>query len=149
MEDQRFVVRVAVGLALGAALVHVWAMPGHFAEWWGYGAFFLLVAVAQGLYGLALLVRPGRALFFLGIGGNLAVVALYVVTRTVGVPFFGPHAGEVEAVGITDSVATVLEVALVVALGALSRTAWLPKVSSPVGPVWGSGVARVGAVGSG
>ncbi len=149
MGDQRFVVRVAVGLALGAALVHVWAMPGHFAEWWGYGAFFLLVAVAQGLYGLALLVRPGRALFFLGIGGNLAVVALYVVTRTVGVPFFGPHAGEVEAVGITDSVATVLEVALVVALGALSRTAWLPKVSSPVGPVWGSGVARVGAVGSG
>jgi hypothetical protein len=75
MGDQRFVVRVAVGLALGAALVHVWAMPGHFAEWWGYGAFFLLVAVAQGLYGLVLLARPGRALFFLGIGGNLAVVS--------------------------------------------------------------------------
>ena len=149
MKDRRFVVRVAVGLALGAALVHVWAMPGHFAEWWGYGAFFLLVAVAQGLYGLALLARPGRALFFLGIGGNLAVVSLYVVTRTVGVPFFGPHAGEVEAVGLTDSVAAVLEVALVVALGALCWRARLPEVSSPVGPVWGSGAARVGAVGSG
>ena len=149
MKDRRFVVRVAGGLALGAALVHVWAMPGHFAEWWGYGAFFLLVAVAQGLYGLALWVRPGRALFFLGIGGSLAVVSLYAVTRTVGVPFFGPHAGEVEAVGLTDSVAAVLEVALVVALGALSWTARLPEVSYPVGPLRGSGMARVGAVDSG
>ena len=149
MKDRRFVMRVTVGMTLGAALVHVWAMPGHFAEWWGYGVFFLLVAVAQGLYGLALLARPGRALFFLGIVGNLAVVSLYVVTRTVGVPFFGPHAGEVEAVGIADSVATGLEVALVVALGALSWMARLPDVSSPVGPLQGSGVARVGATVSG
>ncbi|CAA9448537.1 MAG: hypothetical protein AVDCRST_MAG02-653 [uncultured Rubrobacteraceae bacterium] len=54
MERSREALRVAAGLSLVAALAHVWAMPEHFAEWWGYGGFFLVVAVAQGLYVQAL-----------------------------------------------------------------------------------------------
>ena len=41
-------------MTLGAAMIHVWAMPEHFGEWWLYGALFLLVAVLQGFYGVAL-----------------------------------------------------------------------------------------------
>jgi len=37
----------------------------------------------------------------------------------VGIPFFGPEAGEVEGVGIIDACATTSEAALVVALGVL------------------------------
>jgi hypothetical protein len=37
----------------------------------------------------------------------------------VGIPFFGPHAGEVEGVGGADLFATTAELALVIMLGAL------------------------------
>ena len=110
----------AAALSLLAALIHLWVMPEHFEEWWGYGAFFLICAVAQGAFGAALLRRRGRPLLLLlGVGGNLSIVVLYLLTRTVGVPFFGPHAGEVEGVGVADLGATAAELALVVALGAL------------------------------
>nr|MBA3473191.1 hypothetical protein [Rubrobacter sp.] len=96
MESKRKTLYMAAALSVIAALMHFWAMLGHFEEWWGYGIFFLAAALAQGLYGLALLRQPGQPLLVLGVGLNLAVVVLYVVTRTAGVPFFGPHAGEVE-----------------------------------------------------
>ncbi len=121
MEGLRSILYAAMALTSGAALIHVWAMPEHFGEWWGYGTFFLFVAVAQGAYGLALL-RPTRWLFLPGIFGNLAIVVLYVVTRTIGIPFFGPHSGEVENVGGLDLSATVAELALIVALAVLWRT---------------------------
>ncbi len=47
------------------------------------------------------------------------IVALYLVTRTVGVPIFGPDAGEVEEVGVTDLSATMSELAIVLTLGAV------------------------------
>ena len=72
--------------------------------------------MAQGLYGLALLRRSWQPLLLLGIGGNLAIIALYSITRTVGIPFFGPRVGEVEGVGVADLFATTSELALVVAL---------------------------------
>ncbi len=106
----------AVALSLFAALIHLWVMPEHFEEWWGYGTFFLVSALAQGLYGAALLRGPGRPLLLLGVGGNLSIVVLYILTRTVGIPFFGPHAGEVEGVGVADLSATAAELALVAAL---------------------------------
>ncbi|HEV8043664.1 MAG TPA: hypothetical protein VGP38_00660, partial [Rubrobacter sp.] len=89
MERMKTVLYAASALSMVAALTHLWAMPEHFEEWWGYGIFFLVAAVAQGFYGLALLRRPGQPLLVLGVGLNLAVVVLYVVTRTIGVPFFG------------------------------------------------------------
>ncbi|MBA2361926.1 MAG: hypothetical protein H0V86_00110 [Chloroflexia bacterium] len=106
----------AAVLSLVAGLLHVSAMPRHYAEWWGYGAFFLVVAIAQVLLSDGLLYRPRRRLILVGVIGNLAVISLYVVTRTVGIPFFGPHAGEVEAVGAIDLASVVAEAALVAAL---------------------------------
>lgn len=109
----------AAALSLLAASIHLWVTPEHFEEWWGYGVFFLAAAIAQGAYGGALLCWPRRALLLLGIGGNLSIVVLYLVTRAVGIPFFGPEAGEVEATEATDLCATTSELALVVALGAM------------------------------
>ncbi len=134
------------GLSLVAALAHVWAMPEHFGEWWGYGSFFLVVALAQGLYGLGLLRRPARALLLLGAVGNFGVLSLYIVTRTVGVPFFGPHAGEIEGTGALGLVATAAEIALVVALAGLWRSAGRAGVSPAVR---GADAARAGGSGEG
>jgi hypothetical protein len=56
----------------------------------------------------------------LGVAGNLAVAILWLVTRTTRVPLQGPHAGEVERVGVLDLACTVAEVGIVVGLGALA-----------------------------
>lgn len=108
-------VYAAAALSLVAALVHLWVVPGHLEVWWGYGAFFLAAASAQGLFAVALLRWPGLALPFAGILGNLAVVALYIVTRTSGVPF-GPHATRAEEAGVLDMTVTLVELATVVFL---------------------------------
>ena len=118
----KMILYAAAAFSLLAALIHLWVIPEHFEEWWGYGAFFLVSAVAQGAYSAALLRWPRRPLLLLGIGGNVSIIVLYLLTRTVGIPFFGPHAGEVEGVGVADLFATTSELALVVVLlGVLVR----------------------------
>ncbi|MDQ4126733.1 MAG: hypothetical protein M3151_02050 [Actinomycetota bacterium] len=111
---------VAAALSLLAAATHLWVVVEHLQEWWGYGTFFLILAFAQGLYGVGLLRRPSRPLLLLGVASNLAVVILWLATRTSGIPLFGPHAGEVEEVGLTDLVCTLAEAGIVVGLGALA-----------------------------
>lgn len=129
----------AAGLSLGAALIHSVLVEEHLAEWWGYGLFFLLAALAQGFYGVLLLAQPWqpsrygggaldagrlqRGILLAGILGNLSIVALYVVTRTVGIPFFGPEAGEVEPWTGLGLVSKAAELALVYCLWRLFRTA--------------------------
>jgi len=109
----------AAGFSLVAAIVHLWATPEHFEEWWGYGAFFLVSAVAQAAYAALLLARPSQRFLIAGIVGNSAIVLLYLVTRTLGIPFFGPEAGVVEGGGALGVIATASEAALVVGLGGM------------------------------
>jgi hypothetical protein len=115
----RSILYFVAGFSLVAALIHLWVIPEHFEEWWGYGLFFLLATIAQALYSVMLLRWPSQKLMIAGIAGNSAIILLYLVTRTVGIPFFGPGAGEIEEVGLLDVGATVAEAVLVVALGVL------------------------------
>src|SRR4028118_407953 len=132
----------AAGLSLAAGLIHLWAMPEHMEESWAYGLFFLLVALAQGLFGLGLLRWPRTPLYLAGIAGNLSIVSLYTVTRTAGVPFIGPHAWHAEEVGRLDLSALAAELLLIVALVTLAtglsafgklckpRTLWRPRAAT-------------------
>ncbi len=113
--------RAAAGLSLLAAAIHLWVVPEHLEEWWGYGTVFVVLAAAQGLYGLGLLLRrPSRPYLLLGVAGNLAVAILWLVTRTTGIPLLGPHAGEVEGVGVLDLACTLAEVGIIAGVGALA-----------------------------
>ena len=132
---QELLLYAASGLSLVAATIHLWAVPVHLAEWWGYGAFFVAAALLQGLFAVALLRRPSRPLLLAGIAANLGVVALYVITRTAGVPFFGPHAFEIEAAGTLDLTATVAELALVATLVALAGEARRARLYLALGAV--------------
>jgi hypothetical protein len=71
-------------LSLIAGLIHLWVMPEHFEEWWGYGTFFLVAAAAQMGHVPLLLRWPSRMVLVLGIMGNSAIILLYLLTRAVG-----------------------------------------------------------------
>jgi len=116
--------QVAAGLVtMGAGFVHALAGESHFSIWWGYGLFFAIVSICQLLGGAALFFWRSRGLYWTGIAGTAVILALYVLTRTVGVPF-GPEAGEVERIGLLDFISKAFELsylALIVALLRRSR----------------------------
>ena len=105
----------AAALALSSAVAHLGVMGAHFREWWAYGAFFLGCGIAQALFAALILWRPRDWLALSGIAGTLAVIAMYVYSRTNGPPL-GPHEGMPEAPGVYDLTTTAGEFALVVVL---------------------------------
>jgi hypothetical protein len=136
----------AATLSLVAGLIHLWVTPEHFEEWWGYGAFFVVAAAAQILSVPIVLLLPTRIVLLLGIAGNLAIVGLYLLTRTVGIPFFGPEAGEVEGFGFVDVCATASEVGIAVALGAVLLRNAPPKRKRTIVLIVAVGLVSVGHV---
>ncbi len=122
-------------LSLIAGLIHLWVMPEHFEHWWGYGTFFLVAAAAQMGYVPLLLRWPSRMVLLLGIAGNSAIILLYLLTRVVGIPLFGPEAGEVEGVGVVDVCATTSEAAIAIAIGALLLRPVIGQSTALIAPV--------------
>lgn len=113
--------------AILASLVHGVVTPAHFAEWWGYGYFFLVATAAQAILGLALVLdaferaSDRRIVAIVGLIGTLSLIALYVVTRTLGVPLAGPALGEVEGIDGAGVAAVAAELVTAVALARLLR----------------------------
>jgi hypothetical protein len=108
----RATVATAAVLSLGAAWVHLAYAAPHFRQWWAYGAFFLAAGVGQGLFAPLILHRPRPALAAIGIAGNIAIVAMYVLSRINGPPL-GPHANVLEPVGAVDLTTAAAEVLLI------------------------------------
>jgi hypothetical protein len=125
---------LAVLLSAYAAVLHNWVLPEHYLEWWGYGLYFLIATAAQAFCAGLLLFWPGRWVFLVGILGNSAILLLYAFTRTVGIPFFGPAAWQVERVGVLDLATAAAEVGLVVVLIRLMRQGPLTGRADPVPP---------------
>lgn len=112
-------VRIVAWLSITAGLIHALAMVDHFAHYWLYGVFFLGLTYTQVLWGAGILRRaPTARVLRIGAWANLALVALWLLTRTVGVPF-GPEAGDPEPIGSMDIAAVVVELALVAYVGVI------------------------------
>jgi len=82
-------------------------------------AFFVVVAAAQLGWGLVALARAPRWWLAMGAVGNLIVVAAWVVSRTAGLPF-GVYDGIRLPARFPDTLATVLEVVVVIGAAALA-----------------------------
>jgi hypothetical protein len=107
---------VAAVCCLVAGAIHLAVLPDHASEWWAYGAFFAGCAVWQTVFGL--LVWSGRRpqwLLLVGLASLLAVLVLYVLSRTNGVPL-GPHAGRPEPAGALDLICAGSELGAIVAV---------------------------------
>jgi hypothetical protein len=96
----------------GASAIHFAVVAEHFDEWWGFGLFFVLSAVAQIVWAMVVVASPSRLLIWFGVVGNAAIVLLWIVTRTVGT-LVGPEPTTPEPIGLADSVATAFEVVIV------------------------------------
>jgi hypothetical protein len=115
---------LAAALSLGVAWVHLAYAAPHLRQWWAYGAFFIAAGAGQALFAPLLLRGPRPWLVHAGIAGNVAIVGMYVMSRTAGPPL-GPHAHVAERAGAIDLSTTAAEIVLVglllTMLGARSR----------------------------
>lgn len=140
----------AVAFLLGAAAIHAAQIRVHLNEWDVAGYFFILSAVLQVALAVGLarvanwracdvrqLLRslsrlPSRRLMLGVVIISAGLAAVWVLSRTVGVPF-GPHAGTSEPVNRPDSIATMFELLTVALMLPLlrrrssPRTAWRPR----------------------
>ena len=111
---------LATALAWCAGIIHAVVSVDHFREYVPYGVFFAVLAPLQVGWGVVAYRRPRRHLLLAGAAGNLAVVALWIASRTVGLPV-GPEAGHPEAAGVVDVLAGADELLLAVLVVALLR----------------------------
>ncbi|MDD9370399.1 MAG: hypothetical protein PV358_09825 [Acidimicrobiales bacterium] len=129
---------LVVAVCVGSAVVHFAYAPTHLDEEASHGAFFLTVAWAQ--LGVAFALARWREVrwpWLAAAGVNAAVIAVWLVSRTAGVP-----GSDAESVGFPDALATGLEaVAVVGALLAL-RPALSDRPMARLHPVVGGVAAR-------
>lgn len=124
--------RVTAGaLVLAAGALHLAQIGPHSDEDPLFGLFFLVVGVLQIVGGLYLLrpLGPGalvRSVAYVGIGGSLLTIAIWLVSRTAGLPF-GSEPGTPETVGLADAASGLFE-----ALTALLLLVWLRREFVPI-----------------
>src|SRR5262245_6106805 len=119
--ERRPLVPFAVAASISAGVIHAAVVPEHLEEAWLFGAFFVACALFQFGWAGAIAVRPSPVLWWLGILGSGAMVAIWAVSRTMGLPV-GPEPWMPDAVGVLDVVSTALEL-FIVAAAAWSLTA--------------------------
>lgn len=123
-------------LSIGAAVIHFAVLGEHWQEWWGYGLFFGASAWLQLAWAATVAWRPSRSMLLLGAAGNLAVAALWLLTRTAGIPL-GPASGETEDAAFIDTLASAFELAIAlgasaIALSHFERLTLRPAVAAVV-----------------
>lgn len=80
-------VPLAAVASLAAAGIHAAVAPSHLDERTLFGAFFIAAAVVQCAWAAAVLDRPSAWVLRVGLHLNAALIALWAITRTVGLPF--------------------------------------------------------------
>jgi len=117
---RRSLVLVMAGLSAGAAVIHLVAAPNHYDEIGDLAAGFLVAAAFQTWWAVACLAGPTRRTMAIGLLGNVAIIAAWMYTRTIGLPV-GPFAGSAEPIGLPDGASVVFELFLVGGILAMWR----------------------------
>lgn len=105
------VAAVATAISLGAAAIHLSVIQSHLDEGLEFAAFFLVTGWFQMVWPIAYLLRRSRSVALVAIVVNLGIVGVWVVSRTVGMPF-GPTPWVAQSIGFADILATAMELSL-------------------------------------
>jgi hypothetical protein len=112
--DRTLLMRLSLATAaIAAGLIHSSVVPHHLEESTILGVAFVATAIFQIAWGATVSTRLDRRPLDVGAAVNGAVVAAWIVSRTIGLPF-GPDAWLAEPVGAVDAAATFLELLIVV-----------------------------------
>ena len=132
--------------SLAAGAIHFAAIGDHFQETVILGLFFAAMACSQTAWAAWILLTSDRRLLIAGAVGNLAIVAVWVASRTIGVPV-GPNPWTPEPVGVSDAVATLLELVIVAGCAVLlsdrHRTSTVPPARRAPIVVYGLALAMI------
>ena len=112
-------------LSMVAGSIHAVVAAPHFGEYWLFGLFFVALAAFQLGWGAWIYERPSRRAYRLGLVVSVTVIAIWLVSRTTGLPL-GPGAGSPEEVGPLDPAAAAVQ-----AMVALLCTAFLRSGGEP------------------
>ena len=140
---RRYVFLGLAMLSLGAAGIHFAVMGDHFNLTWYHGAFFAATAWLQLAWAVAIIMKPSRRLLLAGIIGNLVIAEVWLVSRTIGIPF-GPESGVAEGVSFADVLCTLFEVGIVLGSLALLKPRFLDRPARAKAAL--PGVAGVGVL---
>jgi acetyl esterase/lipase len=122
-----------VGFSLGGAAVCLAVLPALLQASLAYGLVFAAAGVAQVSLAVGLLVAPTRRRLLEATVVSLAVVAVWVLARTVGLPDPNPWLTFDITVGFTDVLCAALEALAAVLLGwAVLRWPHRPRVRHPL-----------------
>ncbi len=120
---------LAAVLSLTAGAVHFGYAPHHLSEDWAHGWFFLLIAAYQCAFAVLIVARPRRWVWASAIIVNFGIIATWVISRTVGLPF-GPEPLRSEVFSAPDIVSSIVEgFIIVLAIVALAFPALLQRPS--------------------
>jgi hypothetical protein len=108
-------------LSMVAGCIHAVVAAPHFGEYWLFGALFVALAALQLAWGALVWERPSRGVYLAGLVLNLGVIAVWIVSRTVGLPL-GPEAGSPEQLGALDFAASIIEALVALLCVAFLRT---------------------------
>jgi len=118
-------------LSIASATIHASVSREHFHEAVVFGTFFVAASTAQVGWAVLALHRPTTTLLIVGASGNATVVALWAMTRTIGLPI-GPEPWHPESIGAADLISTTCELLLVIgALTLLTRHRHTRKRPTP------------------
>jgi hypothetical protein len=111
--DRTAYVRLSLATAsIAAGVIHATVVPHHLGGSTILGAAFVATAIFQVAWAAPVSVRLDARTLDLGVVVNATVVAAWITSRTIGLPF-GPHAWLPEPVGSLDISATLLELLIV------------------------------------
>ena len=114
-------VPAAAALA-GACLVHLLDGPGSLTDAFYIGALELALAAACVPLGVLLVVRPTRSIWTVALALNIAAMAAFVLSRTIGLP------GSTDDIGNWGQTLGVLNLFTEAALIALAVTVVRPRL---------------------
>jgi hypothetical protein len=116
---ETFLAWASAGLMVGAGVIHFAFAPDHIAEYLPFGIAFYAMGVAQVAGGLAVgIFSRSRPLLLAAVAGSLGICALWLVSRTVGLPI-GAELWHPEKVGVADTVCVGFQLGTAGLLGAI------------------------------
>ncbi len=96
-----------------AAVIHFTVAGSHFQEYWVFGVFMLTAGWLQLSWTVLAVIRPSRAVLCGGAALNANIIAIYILTRTVG-DMVGPTPRDIEPVGFGDLLCTMFEALILI-----------------------------------